>query len=299
MKLDKNTVLTIIFTLVDEIMKEPYIVKHLKRPGQHPKLSDSEVITIALYQELIGENREDHFFRLHREELRQYFPEFNERSRYNRRKRDLSQMFLIIKSSLGMILGLSEIKIAAIDSAPIPVTGYKRDKKHTDFTQAAYGYCSSKALKYFGFKFHSLVSICGSIIDFCLTNAASYDDQVVEEFLDRNQTHIQEVLGDKAYVSEELKQLLREQMGIWLYTPKKSNAKTTTQHLNKLQSKWRLMVETVNAQLQEQFHLSKHYAKSRWGLLTRIAAKITAHTMGQVINLILGRPKLALAELAV
>jgi len=299
MNLDKNTILTITFTLVDEIMKEPHIAKRLIRPGVKPKLTDSEIITISMYQELIGENREDHFFRLHGEELKSYFPHINERSRYNRRKRDLGQVFTLIKKSLGVILGLYQVKTVAIDSAPVPVVGYKRDKKHTDFTDAEYGYCSSKALKYFGFKLHSLVSMCGSIIDYCLTHAASYDDQVVEEFLEKNKQTIDEVFGDKAYVSQELKKLLREYMGVWLYTPKKKNAKNTTQHLNRQQSKLRLMVETVNAQLQEQFKLSKHYAKSKWGLLTRISAKITAHTMGQVINLMLGRPRLALAELAV
>ncbi len=299
MKLDKNTVLTIIFTLVDDIMKDPKIANHLKRPGINPNLSDSEIVALSLYQETIGENREDHFFRLHHEELKSYFPKLNERSRYNRRKRDLYRVFLAVRLSLGFILNLDEVETVAIDSAPIPVVGYKRDKKHSDFTNAEYGYCSSKALKYFGFKLHTIVSLCGSIVDFCLTGAAPYDDQVVEEFLDRNKKIVNEVIGDKAYVSEKLKKLLREQMGIFLYSPKKKNAKNTTQHLNKRQGKIRLMVETVNSQLQEQFKLSKHYAKSRWGFFTRVAAKMTAHTIGQVINLILGRPKLALANLAV
>ena len=299
MNIDKNTVLTIIFTLVDDIMKDPKIENHLKRPGISPNLSDSEIVTIALYQELIGENREDHFYRLHQNDLKSYFPQLNERSRYNRRKRDMYRVLLAVRLSLGSILNLKGMRTASVDSAPIPIMGYKRDKKHSDFIDAEYGYCSSKALKYFGYKLHTLVSLCGSIVDFCLTGAAPFDDQVVEEFVDRNKRNIDEIFGDKAYVSERLKKLLREQMGVMLYSPKKKNAKNTTQHLNRKQSKIRLMVETVNAQLQEQFKLSKSYAKSRWGFLTRVAAKMTAHTMGQVINLILGKPKLALANLAV
>ncbi|MBU1885532.1 IS982 family transposase [Patescibacteria group bacterium] len=299
MNIDKNTVLTIIFTLVDDIVKDPKISNYLKRPGISPNLSDSEIITLGLYQELIGENREDHFYRLHQNDLKSYFPQLNERSRYNRRKRDLYRVFLAVRLSLGLILNLKEMRVTAIDSAPVPVMGYKRDKKQTDFIDGEYGYCSSKALKYFGYKLHTLVSLCGSIVDFCLTGAAPFDDQVVDEFVDRNKKTIDEIIGDKAYVSEKLKTLLREYMGVFLYSPKKKNAKNTTQHLNKEQGKIRLMVETVNAQLQEQFKLSKSYAKSRWGFFTRVAAKMTAHTMGQVINLILGRPKLALANLAV
>jgi len=66
------------------------------------------------------------------------------------------------------------------------------------------------------------------------------------------------------------------------------------QQLNRL----RLICETVNAQLQEQLHLSKHYAKSNWGLMTRIAAKLTAHSVGMMVNQLLGRPALHLAGLA-
>ena len=84
--LDKATVLTTIFTIVDDTMKgSPMIQQALQRPGPAPHLADSEVVTLALYQELIGEPREDHFFRLHQEQLRPYFPGLNERSRYNRR----------------------------------------------------------------------------------------------------------------------------------------------------------------------------------------------------------------------
>ena len=72
---EKATVLTTIFTIVDDTMKgSPMIQQTLDRPGPAPRLSDSEVVTLAIYQELIGEPREDHFFRLHQEQLRPYFP---------------------------------------------------------------------------------------------------------------------------------------------------------------------------------------------------------------------------------
>jgi hypothetical protein len=50
--LDKATVLTTIFTIVDDAMKAfPAIQAALRRPGRKPHLSDSAVITIGLYQE--------------------------------------------------------------------------------------------------------------------------------------------------------------------------------------------------------------------------------------------------------
>ena len=54
--LDKATVLTTIFTIVDDTMKGSAVIQHaLNRPGPAPRLSDSELVTIALYQELIGD----------------------------------------------------------------------------------------------------------------------------------------------------------------------------------------------------------------------------------------------------
>src|SRR5260370_7875555 len=93
--LDKATVLTTLFTIVDDTMKGSSMIQDaLKRPGPAPQLSDSDAITLALSQELIGEPREDHFFRLHQSSLRPFFPGVNERSRYNRPKRDLSSVTL-------------------------------------------------------------------------------------------------------------------------------------------------------------------------------------------------------------
>ena len=48
--LEKAIVLTTLFTIVDDAMKGSAMIRQaLKRPGPH--LSDSEVITFALYQE--------------------------------------------------------------------------------------------------------------------------------------------------------------------------------------------------------------------------------------------------------
>ncbi len=165
--LDKATVLTTIFTIVDDTMKgSPMIQQTLKRPGPAPRLSDSEVVTLAIYQELIGEPREDHFFRLYQEQLRSYFPGLNERSRYNRRKRDLWSVILAVRISLQVVLDALELEeTAVIDSAPVPCVGYKRAKHASDFVGTAdYGVCSSKAMKYFGLKLHSVVSLSGVVM---------------------------------------------------------------------------------------------------------------------------------------
>ncbi len=133
--LDKATVLTTLFTIVDDTMKGSTVIQQaVKRPGPAPRLSDSEVVTIALYQELIGEPREDHFLRLHQASLQPFFPGLNERSRYNRRKRDLCSVILAVRISLQIVLDALQLEeTAAIDSAPVPCIGYKRGKQGSRF----------------------------------------------------------------------------------------------------------------------------------------------------------------------
>jgi hypothetical protein len=301
--LEKATVLITLFTIVDDAMKGSAVIQQaLERPGPAPHLSDSEVITIALYQELLGEPREDHFFRLHQASLQTFFPGLNERSRYNRRKRDLWSVILAVRVSLQLVLdALALEETAVIDSAPVPCVGYKRGKQSSDFVGTAdYGVCSSKALKYFGCKFQSVVSLTGVIMGFLITPASPYDNQPVVELLDSFAHHLKRLLGDGAYNDAVLQSFLEHARSLELLAPVKVNqppqrSQSAQQQLNRL----RLICETVNAQLQEQLHLSKHYAKSTRGMMTRIAAKVTAHSVGMMVNAFLGRPVLQLAALAV
>ena len=211
-------------------------------------------------------------------------------------------MILAVRVSLQIVLEALQLEeTAAIDSAPVPCVGYKRAKQASDFVGSAdYGVCSSKAMKYFGYKLHSVVSLTGIIMGFLLTGASRYDNQPVVELLDAFSHHLKRLLGDGAYNDAALQRYLAQYRSLELLAPAKVNqpsqrSKPAQRQLNRL----RLICETVNAQLQEQLHLSKHYAKSIWGLLTRIEASVTAHSVGMMVNLLLGRPVLKLADLAV
>lgn len=270
--LEKATVLTTLFTIVDDVMKGSAMIQDaLKRPGPAPKLTDSELVTIAIYQELIGDPREDQFFRLHQASLLPFFPGLNERSRYNRRKRDLWSVILAVRISLQIVLDALQFEeTAVVDSAPVPCVGYKRRKASSDFAgMADYGVCSSKAMKYFGCKFHSVVSLTGVIMGFFVTPASPYDNQVLVELLDSCSHHLTHLLGDGAFNDAALQSALPQYRGLQLLAPTKVNqppkrSEQAQRQLNRL----RLICETVNGQLQEQLHLSKHYAKSTWGLVT-------------------------------
>lgn len=88
----------------------------------------------------------------------------------------------------------------------------------------------------------------------------------------------------------------REDYGALVLTPK--NYRGADAHRRKRQhSGWRQIVETMNGHLERTFGLRFPGARSKWGLLTRVSAKIAAMNIGIFLNRLFGRPKLALETL--
>jgi hypothetical protein len=78
-------------------------------------------------------------------------------------------------------------------------------------------------------------------------------------------------------------------------TPPQGAPETTTRWLRSL----RQVVETVFAHLGESFGLQYPGAHTRWGLLTRITAKLAAFNLGLRMNRSLGQPDFSFATLIV
>ena len=121
------------------------------------------------------------------------------------------------------------------------------------------------------------------IIDFELAPASEPDLLVGNELLTGHPN--KQVIGDKAYISNPIKEELAQVNGIELITTPRRNQKQQISRQTKRQiNQIRQIVETVNGQLTEQFHIKKHHAHTFWGLCTRLYAKITAHTLSIYLN---------------
>ena len=135
----------------------------------------------------------------------------------------------------------------------------------------------------FGYKLHLLVTASGVIVDFELASASATDLSVGYELLSEHQN--KQVIGDKAYISTQVKDQLAQVNRIDLMTVPRRNQK---QQISRETKRWineiRQMVETVNGQLSEQFHIEKNHAHSFWGLCTRLYSKLTAHTLCLYLN---------------
>jgi hypothetical protein len=64
-----------------------------------------------------------------------------------------------------------------------------------------------------------------------------------------------------------------------LVPPTKDQRRSVPPILQKIIAEWRNRVETTFGEITSQMELSRHGAHTFWGLLTRTAATIAAHTL--------------------
>lgn len=292
---------TYLYVLTDEAYQEvaaPYDT----RPGPDAAFSDSELITLTLAAELVGIAAETRFLAYVRRNHRALFPLLPERSRYNRRRRHLIEVTNRIRSAimarLWRVLEAEGQDLCVVDSVPVPVVGYHHAAgEHRWWGEADFGRVPSKKQRLYGFKLHLLISHSGLILDFALAPANHNDGKLTAQLL-TDKVGLT-VLGDKGYINGPLQAQLTVRQDLTLLTPKRRNQRhPLPEALTQAINHFRQIIETVNSQLVEQFQLQRNRAKSVSGLCARVQAKLTAHTFGLYLNHCLGRPLLALMDLA-
>jgi hypothetical protein len=280
------------YVIVDDTWQK--VAPLFKRPGPEPACSDSELLTMALVGECRGWDLETDLLS-HWQEHRDLFPVIPSQSRFNRRRRYLHQAFNQIRKAVLEMLGLSRDRHCAMDSLPIPVAQFHLVPSSTGDWKAcgaAFGKVPSKNdVTIFGYKLHLLITLNGVILDFELAPANATD---LEAGLDILSDHADlTVLGDKAYISEWAANQLRTFHQIELLTlPRKNQKQQVSDTFRRLFNQLRQIIETVNGQLAEQFHIEQNHAHTFLGLVTRLYTKLTAHTLCIYINRLLGRPDL-------
>jgi hypothetical protein len=276
--------------IVDDIWKE--IAPLFSRPGPIPACSDSELIAIALISECRGWNTETELLD-HWQPYLDLFPNFPERSRFNRRRRNLMCAINLIRKTLLKQLDLSRDGHCVIDSLPVPAVAFHLVPSSSgDWAAygARFGRVSSKKETIFGYKLHLLITLNGVILDFELAPANVTDLHVGEELLSQHTDRT--VLGDKGYISAEVAAKLLRHNNIRLLALRRKNQKEQwPKFLVRVVNKVRQIIETVNNQLSEQFDIERNRAHSFWGLCARLYTKLTAHTICIYINRLLGKPE--------
>jgi len=280
--------LTVLFCLIDDayalLNPRCRCYRSLKR------LSDSEVIALALFQQLRGVESERSFLRDAGRFFSHLFPGVVGLypSSFNRRVKKL-RCFLepLRREILPELVGEPETLI--IDSTLLEVLHPRQVGQSAGFEGAAWVRWGSFSV--YGLKLHLLCATNRVPISYELTAANVAEVGLTEELLTDTAGLGQEkdllarrLLGDVAYRSEALEAAVAES-GILLVTERSR------------QGGKRQQVEIALANLKREFRLGETLATTLVGLATRIAAKVTAYTYGFYVNRVLGRPQGHLKEL--
>lgn len=281
---------TWMYVIVDDLWKQ--IAPWFHRPGPAPLCSDSELLAMALIGECRGWDVETELLS-HFRDYRFLFPIQPTQSRFNRRRRHLLRAFQVLRQLVLRLLDLAQDRQCTIDSLPVPVVQFHLVPGSTgdwDVHGAAFGKVPSKKQTIYGYKLHLLVTFSGVILDFHLAPANASDLAVGVELLS-DHTDLT-VLGDKAYISAAAAAELREQRRIDLLTlPRRNQKPQLPPAVARAINSARQIIETVNGQLAEQFHVETNHAHTFWGLCTRLVGKLTAHTLCIYLNRLLGNPQ--------
>lgn len=292
--LDAATVLVTMFTRIDDFCKQ---VDRRKKPRPVEKLSNSELITIALFSELSGKNSDYEQVNFTKQWLRNYFPNMIDRSQYNRRLKSITGLINHVRVEIlnDIILEISDIHI--IDSTPLPVITFQRACYTPLFPEANFGHCAAKKMTYFGFKLTLVTDLQGIPLHFDLMPANMSDNQITEEMLSFSSKNCS-VLGDKGYLSKEVQEKLLVESNINLIVPKCKNQKDREPKGERiLINRFRQKIEIINGLLKDIFSIEKIYAKTLTGLIAKIFKKITAFTLGAYLNKLFGRDALNIKSL--
>jgi hypothetical protein len=277
-----------VYCVVDELWTQ--IAPHCHRPGPAPVCSDPELVTMALVGETKGWDQETELLS-EWQQHRDLFPHQPSRTRFNRRRRALQGAINAVRRLVLRRLDLAADRRCVIDSLPVPVIAFHlvpmANRADWQAYEARFGRVPSKKSTIFGYKLYLLVTLSGVILDFLLAPANVGELQAGEDLLEAH-TDLA-TLGDKAFISQAVAARLREENRVSLLTlPRRNALQPVPKPVRQLLNGARQVIETVNSQLTEQFHLEVNHAQSFWGLTARLHTKLAAHTLCVYLNRCLG-----------
>lgn len=282
-----------VYILVDDWFKK--LPRPLRQRGCPPTFSDSEVVTLEIVAEYLGLDQDKKTWKYFNQHWRDWFPCLPSRTTYARQCANLWVAKQQLHTDLCWEMGALDDPTHRIDGFPMKLCNFRRARSCRLFAgEAAYGYCASKAMTYYGFQGLLIVSGLGVVTGFTVMAANHDEADGVYECL-RGQNGLLE--GDKGFIRPIHREELRR-LGLNLQTPLRRNMQDDrpAEQVKELLRDRRL-VETVIGQLTERFNIQRLRARDSWHLTVRMTRKILSHTMTVFMNLTLGRPPLQIADL--
>ena len=177
---DLDTLATALYVRIDDLLAQnPHWAPERPVVGFAPKLSDAELVTLAVISALLGYDNESQFVRYAKAHLRPWFPYLPNRDGYNKRLRRSGEMIARVMGWLARECESWHDDVWLVDSTPVECGTSRETQKRSDLAGwAEYGYCASHSRWFWGLRLHLVATPAGLPIAFALparkpTNARS------------------------------------------------------------------------------------------------------------------------------
>ena len=284
-----SEILTIIYVLVDDWYQAKGIKLLKGKAGAKPKFSDSEVITLMLAQDFIPYPSETQYLAFIGANYLALFPNMIDQSQFNRRARALRLLVEQFRRYWIQQKGWHLQSQFLLDTKPVPVVGYKRSKRHSDFAGSAdYGQCASRNMQYFGYKLVTICTLNGIPIVYDLV-PANLDERLAAEAIIDYLTYC-DLFADKGFIGLEWQTQIFDQTNNLIWTPRRSNQYIqNSKNLDCWLSNVRKRIEGVFHEIQNTGrNIERLLAKTVLGLSTRVIAKMTSHLLRHLLRVDFG-----------
>ena len=267
---DLDTLLTALYVLADEILpRRP-------RARRRPRITDAELVCLAVAQILLDIPSERRFLRFAMCRLGHLFPYLPKQPGYNKRMRALAPQTVRLLNTIAFASPSWCDGIRLLDSTPVPCGASRETVKRSDFAgHAAYGYCASHSRYFWGFRLYLLCASDGMPIAFELAPANAPEREVAAEMLRRVELTGYTVIADKGFAGKEFEALIAELGAIFL-RPDRKDEQARHGALGGIRQWIESIIDTAKGQLS----LERHGAHTMPGLITRITQRLLALAAG-------------------
>jgi hypothetical protein len=277
---DLDTLATALYVKIDELLKAaPQLGPWRPAVGIPPKLSDAELVTLAVMQALLGFTSEARWLRYGDRHLRHLFPYLPGQSGYNKRLRRAAGLLRHAIRAIATDTGLWTDDVWLADSTPVECGRSRETTKRSELAGwASYGWCPSHSRWFWGLRLHLVCTLHGLPILFALTDAKAVDREVLIDLLAVEPELVaarpgQLLVADKNYYGREFEHLLAE-LGVRLLRPaRKGEPGRAGERLFK---PLRQLIESVNDTFKGQLDLEQHRGHTPGGVWVRVLQRILA-----------------------
>lgn len=283
MHADLDDLVTALYVTIDDLIG-PRL-----GPGRRPRLSDSELLCLAIAQVLLGYHEEARWLRFCYCRLGRLFPYLPGQPGYNKRLRAAGHLLALVLRHLAMASPSWGDQVRLLDATPVPCGTSRETVKRSDLWGLAdYGYCVSHSRWYWGLRLYVLCAPDGMPINWCLATPRLGEREVAQALLAdcRSNSELGRIiLADKGFAGAEFEQFVA-QLGATLLRPDRKDEPRRFGPLGGM----RQWVESVIDTLKGQLGLERHGGRTRGGVYVRVAQRLLALAACVWFNWLLGQP---------